>query len=137
MMFFAGAVFFLALLGVAVLFALKYWEARSGRRFVPGIRTTIDERALRLKALFAAALSDAQQIVPLSARLMRFLIHEAALTFAWLARAGERRAHRLADMVSYKHRFEKRETRSEFLRKVAEHKQENGLETTSTDGQNV
>jgi hypothetical protein len=48
------------------------------------------------------------------------------LGFAAFARSSERQAHRLADLVSHKHGFVPRETRSEFLRKMSEHKNGGG-----------
>ncbi|MCR4325580.1 MAG: hypothetical protein NUV59_02120 [Patescibacteria group bacterium] len=116
--------FLLALVGVITLFSLKYWEIRSGRVVMPEMRTRIDESARYLKGLMLAARVDLAKLSPQVLRIARLLVHEAALLLAALARAGERQAHRLADMVSYKHRFEARKTRSEFLKKVSENKDE-------------
>jgi len=87
-------------------------------------------RAQQVKELLDAARVDLAKVPPEGVRLFRIGIHMLALGFAALARTAERYAHRLADLVSYKHRFEKRDTRSEFLKKVSEHKNGNGLDTT-------
>ena len=71
-----------------------------------------------------AARKDMQDLLPRAVLLSRFLVHEAALGIARAARYSERQAHRLADMVSHKRGFERRETRSEFLRKVSEGREE-------------
>lgn len=121
-MLYALVIFIVSLLAIAALFTLKYWELRTGRTLLPSLRVKADEQALRLKELLIAALLDLAKLPPNALRLSRYLVHEAALGLAALARIGERQAHRLADTVSYKHRFERRETRSEFLKKVAEGK---------------
>ncbi len=139
-MFVAAVFFFGSFLGIAAIFGLKYWEQRTGRTLVPAFREKIDVRALQIKELLAAARIDIAKVPPALLRLSRFLIHEAALGFAFLARVVERQSYRLADLVSHKHRFEKRETRSEFLKKVAEHKNGNGndrLDTTGDNGHNT
>jgi len=128
-MFVASIFFFSSLLGIIGLFGLKYWEQRHSRVLVPAFRETLDTRALQLKALLTAARMDLAQFLPVLVRLSRFFIHEAALGFAYLARVAERQAYRLADFVSHKHRFEKRETRSEFLKKVSEHRNGGGEES--------
>lgn len=130
------AVFALSVIGIAGLFALKYWELKHAHIVLPQAHQRADAYAVRLKELMLAARADADQLLPLLLRLARFLVHRFALALARLARAGERQAHRLADLVSYKHRFEKRETRSEFLKKVAEGKSSSELDATRPDGQN-
>ena len=124
------AIFLFSLFGVIVLFAVKYWEIRRERIFLPAWRQRADMRAEQLKELLDAARVDLSKLPPLTVRVSRILIHTFALGFAAFARSAERYAHQVADIVSYKHRFEKRDTRSEFLKKVAEHKSGNGLDTT-------
>jgi len=53
-------------------------------------------------------------------------VREAALGLAASARYLERQAHRLADLVSHKRGFERRETKSEFLKQVTDFKASNG-----------
>lgn len=132
-MLFAALIFFFSLVCITCLFGLKYWELRNERVLFSDIRGRFDMRAHHLKELMIAARLDISKLPPEMLRLGRFLLHRGALAFAEIARMSERQAHRLADLVSYKHRFEKRETRSEFLKKVAEHKNgrgENEVDTT-------
>jgi hypothetical protein len=121
-MVFAVIVFVFSLFGIAALFALKYWELRHEKVLAPDFRRKTDVRARQLKELAYAARADLVKLLPEIVRVARFIVHEAALGFAALARFSERQAHRLADLVSHKRGFERRETRSEFLKKVAEHK---------------
>ena len=123
----AGIIFGCSLLGIIALFALKSWELSHERVLAPEMRRRGDIRAMQIKDLIFAARKDFENLLPRVVVIALYAIHEAALGFAALARMLEREAHRLADMVSHKRGFERRETRSEFLKKVAEHK-ENGLE---------
>jgi hypothetical protein len=127
--------FLLSLAGIAGLFLLKYLETNQGRVFFGSLRQRADVRSLHLKELLDAARVDLSRLPPEVVRLSRIGIHRIALGFAAFARFAESHAHRLADFVSYKHRFEKRDTRSEFLKKVAEHKS-GGLDTTDDNGHN-
>lgn len=124
-MVFSIVVFILALLGIAALFALKYWELKHERTLAPQLRARADVQADRVKELLIAARADLEKLPPLMVRMGRMLIHDAALAFAAFARLVERGAHDIADLVSYKHRFEKRETQSEFLKKVSQHRNGN------------
>jgi hypothetical protein len=131
-MFVAAIFFFGSFLGIIVIFGLKYWERRTERTLAPAFREKIDVRALQLKELLTAVRMDLAKLPPALVRLSRFFVHETALGFAFLARIAEKQSYRLADLVSHKHRFEKRETRSEFLKKVSEHK--NGAEQREVSG---
>lgn len=135
-MVFAASTFFVSLGGIGALFALKYWEMRRGEVFFPAMRARADVQAAKLKVLAGAAWLDLAKIPPMTLRIARILIHDAALGIAALARMSERGAHRLADFVSHKRGFERRETRSEFLRKVSEHRQDRALDTDRNNGQN-
>ena len=128
-------VFFVSLALIIGLFTLKYLELRNGRVLAPALRAKLDTRAANFKELVIAAQMDIGKLPPLFVLFLRALVRQVALMLAALARAGEHQAHRLADFVSYKHRFERRETRSEFLKKVAAHK-ENHLDTEVGDVQN-
>ena|SRR6185436_13173327 len=121
-MLFAIIVFAFSFVGITGLFALKYWELQRERVVLPEFRRKNDMRAQRVKELAHAARVDLEKLLPEIVRVARILVHEAALALAALARFSERQAHRLADLVSHKRGFERRETRSEFLKKVAEHK---------------
>ncbi len=125
-MLLAATIFFVSIVGIVGIFALKSWERRTQRILVPLLRKKMDIHAMQAKELLGAASIDLAKLPPAGLRLARFLAHEAVLGLAFLARVTEGRLHRLADLVSHKHRFEKRETRSEFLKKVSEHKNGNG-----------
>ncbi len=125
-MVYAAVIFFGSLIGIAILFAIKYWEMRRGMVMAPGVRTRADEYALELKALLVRGRAQLATVPPTLVYLSRALLHEGALGFARLARAAEQQAHKLADLVSHKHRFEKREPRSEYLRRMNGHKNGDG-----------
>ena len=55
---------------------------------------------------------------------MRIILHTTMVAFANIAGATERGAHRVADFVSHRHRFERKETNSDFLKKVSARKEE-------------
>lgn len=120
-MVYAAVLFFGSLIGIAILFGIKAWEVRNGRVLAPVARTRADIGALRVKALLDLAQEEVQKVPPAIIYIARLLLHETALGTAALARTLERQAHRLADTVSHKHRFERRESRSEFLRQMNDH----------------
>lgn len=129
MVFGATVLFGISMGGLVALFSLKAWEDARGAVFFPQVRSILDTYALTMRA-FVISLDDGIAHLPTySALYARFFVHMAAVSFARVARAAERSAHRIADRVSLKHRFERRETQSDFLKKVSEHK--NGLENTS------
>jgi len=112
--------------GIAGLFTLKNWEGNRGRAFAPSLRSSADMRALELKGFLLWSRREIGELPPLLVRLARVGVHDLALGFAALASWLERQAHRLADLVSHKHRFERRESRNEFLRRVSEPKNGRG-----------
>ena len=114
--------FAVSLLGVSALFALKYWEAAHQTVLVPAFRTAADGKAIQLKEFLEYCRATSDQIPPTLVKVLRLVIHDLALGFARSARAAEVQAHRLADFVSHKHRFERRETRSQFLKDVSDFK---------------
>lgn len=128
MIVFATIVFVLSLVGVLVLFVMKQRELRLGIVYFPELRRRADVRALHVKELAIAARADISKVPPALVRFGRWGVREAALASAVLARRMERQAHRVADLVSHKRHYERRETRSEFLRKVAEHKLEHAAD---------
>jgi len=115
-----------SIVGITGLFTLKNWEERSGRVLAPGLRAGADVRALEFKAFLFWCLRQLEETPSIALRIARILIHDLALAFAAFARWLERQARRLADMVSHKHRFERREPRNEFLKRVGEPKNGNG-----------
>jgi hypothetical protein len=122
MILFATLLFGLSLIAVVALFDLKRREERSGKVFLPALRARMDVHALRMKDLMTAAEADLAKLPPEALHLARLSIHVLALQAARLARFLEGQAHRLADLVSHKHRFVRRAPRSEFLKKVIERK---------------
>lgn len=140
MIIFATVTFFIALALIIALFALKMREQRSGRTYLPEWREAGDREALHLKELLSAAQLDLKKIPPLAVHWVHVALHFAALEFARAARMASYQAHRLADFVSHKHNFQRKETRSEFLKKMSKRKNgngngnnghENGLDTTA------
>lgn len=120
-MTFVGAAFFFAFFGLVGLFALKRWEHLHGSILFPEIRQRADEQALRFKAMLASGLRNFGRLPHILVYLLRIGVHVAAVAFGHLAHWIGERSHDLADLVSHKHRFERRETRSEFLKQVIEH----------------
>jgi|SRR3989344_3740278 len=132
MVIFAVAVFFVSLAGTVALFVLKQWEERTGRTLAPTVHRYLDVRALQGKELLVALQADLEKLPPELVHLAHIAVHTGALEVARLARFLEAQAHRLADFVSHKHRFERRAPRSEFLKKVIEHKNGNGSNGVDT-----
>ena len=130
-------VFFLSLVGIITLFVLKHVEATSGRMIAARLRTKSDDAAVRLRELIHALEADLAKVPSTATGLLRAIVQRLALGAARGARTFETQSHRLADLVSYKHRFERPAPRSEFLNKIAEHKNGNGLDTTGERGQNT
>ncbi len=127
MVFFAIFVFGVSLIGIIALFALKYRELKIGRKLAPAMRTRADHEALVLKNKLFNMRTDIARIAPIAVLYGRYLVHEGALGFAAFARMSEQQAHHLADAVSHKRTFVPRETKSDFLKKVSEHKSGGGV----------
>ncbi|MDO8481766.1 MAG: hypothetical protein Q7S75_01635 [bacterium] len=120
-MFLSTIVFFISLLGIAGLFGVKHWERGHERILYPNLRDRADEEAAKIKLLVHMSKAELVKLPPHALIIAKSVIHAGALWIAHFARGMENRAHQLADLVSHKHRFEKRETRSEFLKQVGEH----------------
>src|SRR3989344_5188052 len=132
-MILASVVFFISLMGIAGLFAVKYVEEHQQKAVVPPeLRKRADERAIQLKVLLLAKRAEAPKLPG----TLLHLGHVAVLEAARFARFLEMQAHRLADFVSHKHHFKKGETRSEFLKQVSEHTLNNGNDSGANSGQN-
>jgi hypothetical protein len=121
-----------SILGLSTLFYVKHWEETRARVFVPNLRLAADEKALEFKALLIQGKEEARKLGPTSIRLSRMLLHDLALSLAALSRASERGAHRLADMVSHKHAFQRRETQNEFLKQVSDVSMRNSRDVVAT-----
>jgi len=137
-MAFTIGIFLFSLAGIFGLFALKEWEVRRNRLLAPELRKKADALALRLKELVYALEADAQKLPPELIHFSRVGIHRFAILSAGFLRFLSLQAHRLADFVSHKRTFERRAPRSEFLKKVLEHKNDNGgvVDTTDNNVQN-
>ena len=118
--------FFLSLVGIVGLFAVRGWEIRHERVVAPRLRARVEGWALHFKELMSALEKDAEKLPPELLHLSRIVIHRIALALAALMRFLERKAHDLADLVSHKHGFRRRAPRSEFLNKMMEHKNGEG-----------
>ncbi|MBI4093981.1 hypothetical protein HY417_03385 [Candidatus Kaiserbacteria bacterium] len=121
-MIIAYAAFFLSFIGLVGFFGLKEWERKHACTFFPTLREKLDEVAERLHDLMIALKADAERVPPEIIHVSRILIHESALWIASMLRFLSLQAHRLADLVSHKRNFVRRAPRSEFLKKVSEHK---------------
>jgi hypothetical protein len=122
----ASVIFFLAIAMIVALFTLKQWEFSRERVLLPGIRARADSEALRFKELLAAGKKDLENLPPLLLFAAQSIVHGIAVDAGHVAHWLGRQSHRLADSVSHKRNFERGQTRSEFLKKVAEHKSGNG-----------
>lgn len=110
----------ISVFGIGLLFYIKHWEEKRARVFAPGFRLLADEKALEFKAFLATCEGEFRKLGPTSIRIGRVLLHDLALSLAALSRASERQAHKLADMVSHKHTFQRRETKNDFLKQVSD-----------------
>lgn len=116
----AIAVFLGSLAGIVGLFSLKLWEERREKTFAPRARTNMDSMALAGKALLLHSEDTLTKLPSVSSYLILRALAAGAVAFAHLVRAAGESAHNLADLVSHKHNFERRETRSDFLKRVSE-----------------
>ena len=122
MLVFALVLFAGSLLATILLFAMKSREAKRGITAFEKARAAADARALELKDFMGRSRFEFAKLIPALILIIRYGVHELALLLAALGRLVERQAHRLADSASHKHRFERRESRSEFLKKIGDHK---------------
>lgn len=123
----------LTLFLLIVLFSLKRAEVARGRRFGENFRARADARAIRIKTVLENAEAYLGEVPFYFSALSRYFVHVGALSFAKIARASASRAHQLADLVSHKRGFERRETKSQFLKDVGEVKRgKNGDDTVAS-----
>ena len=122
-MTFAIGMFAFSLLGLSTLFTVKHLEVRRGAVYAPLMRRRLDRFAKMIKAILRLLSARAQELPYDFAIFLRMVVHLGAVVFARGARAAERGAHKVADRVSHKYRFERTESRSEFLKTVNAHKQ--------------
>ncbi len=115
--------FITSLAGLVILFSIKYIELSRHRVFAPRLRARADRFARMAKAVLRLLLLRIEQMPYDALVIMRVGVHAGAVLFARAARAAEHGAHSIADRVSHKHRFERSESQSAFLKSVSEHKQ--------------
>lgn len=127
----AVSTFFTSLVLLGLLYTLKHFEMVRGVAYAPFARSRADDAARALKRQIERARMEISRLPPLAMYVTRFALHELALAAARLAKVAESQMHRVADTVSHKRAFEKREPRSEFLKRMNEHKNGNdsGLDT--------
>lgn len=130
-MAFAAAVFLLSLAGLVGLLVLKHREGVRGSQYAPETRARLDAHARALKAHLIALAGEAEKIPPRATAAGHVLLRDAALLAGYAGRSLEERAFKLADMISHRHRFERKEPRSDFLKRVNEAK---GSDLPSSDG---
>ena len=134
MTFAASILFGVSLFGIIVLFLVKRYEMVRGSLVGGRFRARVDDFALDVKWVIMVIEWYLARTPDMLMALSRLGIRSGALGFARLARVSEEQAHRLADFVSHKRNFERRETKSTFLKQVGEYK--NGLDNQADDGQN-
>lgn len=122
----AFVVFGVSLFGVVLLFAVKAREASHPVLVRALWREKADEFALKIKWVVLVLEWYISRLPLLFTLMTRRLVRRGALSFAYLAHLSAEYAHRLADFVSHKRTFERRETKSDFLKQVTEHRNGNG-----------
>ena len=115
----AAPVFFGALAALAVLFTLRLIEERRGARLGASVRLSLDRFALSIKAILMYVAALMERIPQITSFLLRAFAVALVRRFAHMTEGISRAAHSAADMVSYKHRYERKETRSTFLKEVS------------------
>lgn len=120
-MLIAAAIFFVSLIGIIILFGIKYWEVRNERPSISRVRTRADVRALEIKAWLLHLRAELEKVPPSVVALGRFGVRDVALGIAGVARSIERQAHKLADLVSHKRHFERKESKNSYLKRVSDY----------------
>ncbi len=121
-MMFAAIVFFASLILIVALFTIRYFEEKRGARFGARSRVLADNAALNFKDVLVHTREQMEKLPPEVAHVSMGAVHSGALYAASIARSFEDQAHRFADFVSSKRNFERRETKSEFLKGVSDYK---------------
>ncbi len=86
------------------------------------MRVALDIKALELKNVLEHGREHFDRLQPILTDFLSALIHRGAITVAKGARIAETRAYKLADLVSHKQGFVQRQTQSEYLQQVTDHK---------------
>ena len=124
----AMIVFFVSLALIIALFVLRFFEDRRGERLAARPRQLADNAALNLKDALVHGRTQVEKLPPKVAHRSMKAAHKGALGAAGVARSLEAQAHRFADFVSSKGNFQRRETKSEFLKGVSDYKNSGGEE---------
>ena len=123
-------IFALSLTLIILLFVLKSLESKRLARIGESWRSRADIGALKVKWWLEMGEQYVEHVPSYAAALSRYVVHVGALSFARLARLSAEQAHHLADFVSHKRNFERRETKSQFLKQVGEYKNGSSDDTT-------
>lgn len=115
-----------SVVGILAIFLMKKLEVSRGALYGGAWRDEADLFALRVKWVFLVIEWYLARLPDFLFLLGRYGVRAGALHAARLARSAETHAYRLADFVSHKRNFERRETKSAYLKQVGEHKNENG-----------
>lgn len=124
----ATIIFFASLVLIIGLFALKLYEERRGERVMEPIRDSADDAAREIKRAVVHSRVQLEKLPPEVAHVTLRGTVSLALSAAALARTFEAQAHRFADFVASKRNFQRRETKSEFLKQVTDYKNGTGEE---------
>ena len=119
------SVFAASLFGIVALLSFKAWEMRRGALVLPGLRAALDRGALVLKQQLERIEGVLARLPAMMSLFSLQVLALVTVKLARMARGASEAAYRLADFISHKHNFERREIRSEFLKTMIEHK--NGL----------
>lgn len=125
MMIAALSVLGFSIVGVLLLFAVKKYELSRGVLIGGSFRDDADLFAMRVKWIFLVIEWYLSRLPDFMFLLTRYGIRIGALYTARLARRAEAQAHHVADFVSHKRNFERRETKSQYLKQVSD-KSDNG-----------
>lgn len=129
----AGSLFGFSISGIILLFLVKRYEVRRNLLVGGRFRNRADDFALDVKWAFMVIEWYLAHTPDFVIAFTRFGIRNLALSFARLARNSEAHAHRLADFVSHKRNFERRETKSDYLKQVGEHQMKVRPDSASED----
>lgn len=114
-----------SIVGILLLFLVKKIEIARGALIGGSFRDDADLFAMRVKWVFLVIEWYLARLPDFLFLLTRYGIRVGALSAAKLARRAEEQAHQIADFVSHKRNFERRETKSHYLKQVSE-KGDNG-----------
>lgn len=121
----AGCLFGFSIFGIIVLFVVKRIEVSRGALIGGSARDSADLFALRVKWVFLVIEWYLSRLPDFLFLLTRHGVRAGALFLARAARYAEAQAYHLADFVSHKRNFERRETKSKYLKQVSDHKNGN------------